>query len=149
MKANSQRVWVLLVVVGLGGWFLLSNREHGQNDINAIQRTSLTLRSLASGSKAYREVYGQWPTSITDLTTNSNPKRIRFIDPQITGHSALTDGWGNPIEYHAFASNAMRGWVRSLGKDGAVGGKGMNQDIVVCFPAGRMDQRGTRGRSFE
>ena len=87
------------------------------------------LSVLRVASIAFFEEAGRWPTSVTELVTNS--MGIAFIRPS----SPLPDGWGRQIicEPHAY-QNRGYGRFLSYGRDGKPGGVGEDADIEQRFP---------------
>ena len=70
----------------------------------------------------YYGIHAKLPSSLEDV-------------PNIPGRSDipidLRDGWGRPIQYHRVSGN--EGALTSLGADGAIGGEGLDADIVLSF----------------
>jgi general secretion pathway protein G len=121
---------VLLVILGtlltlvmlafLGGLLLRTPR--------AIARTNGVLASYRAAMTSFFAKFGRWPTSSTELVSNS--MGIIFIYPS----PPLNDGWGQPIIYEPYATNIGFGRVLSYGRDGKPGGNGGDADIELRFP---------------
>ncbi len=99
--------------------------EHGRCKVDVV---TILLRSVALASKKYKTEFGEWPTSLSNLTNNS--KRIAFIEWNSEGP---VDPWGNYLIYMPFNSEAGCGLVVSWGADGKLGGTGINRDRILKF----------------
>jgi len=121
---------VLLVILGilltlamlafLGGLLLRTPR--------AIARTNRVLVSYRAATTSFFAKFGRWPTSTTELVSNS--MGIIFIYPSPPGK----DGWGRLIIYEPYATNIGFGRVLSYGRDGKPGGIGADADIEFRLP---------------
>lgn len=71
--------------------------------------------------KAYWKAHGRLPPSLSDL-------------PPTPGRdNATVDGWGRNLLYGVTGPSSVT--LSSLGADGAAGGTGADEDIVVSFDA--------------
>ena len=77
---------------------------------------------------AFFETTGRWPTSVTELATNS--MGLAFIRPS----PPLPDGWGRQVVCEPYTTNNGYGRFVSYGRDGRPGGTGADADIEQRFP---------------
>jgi hypothetical protein len=94
----------------------------------AIASTTVQLISYRAATTNFFAMVGRWPTSATELVTNSIG--VVFIYPSPPAH----DGWGRQIIYEPYTTNAGYGRVASYGRDGRPGGTGGDADIGFRFP---------------
>jgi hypothetical protein len=71
--------------------------------------------------RAYWKTHGHLPAHLADLPISKGRD------------NSTIDGWGRPIKYDVTGTSTVT--LSSLGLNGAVGGTGMNQDILVTFDA--------------
>lgn len=94
----------------------------------ATALTNMRLCTYQMATTNFFAVAGRWPTSATELVSNS--MGLVFIYPS----PPARDGWGRQIVYEPYSSNAGYGKVVSYGRDGRPGGTGADADIEVRFP---------------
>jgi hypothetical protein len=94
----------------------------------AIARTNVQLICYQMASTNFFAMFGRWPTSATELVSNS--MGIVFIYPS----PPAQDGWGRQIVYEPFTMSAGFGRVVSYGRDGRPGGTDADADIEFRFP---------------
>jgi hypothetical protein len=94
----------------------------------AIVSTTAQLIAYRAATTNFFAMAGRWPTSVTELVTNS--MGVIFIYPSPPAH----DAWGHQIVYEPYATNAGYGRAVSYGRDGKVGGIGADADIEQRFP---------------
>ena len=86
------------------------------------------LKVFAFESLEYYRVYRTWPRKIDDFT--QNPHGMTFIYSKALLNN---DSWGHPWIYEPFDPSRGFGVARSLGRDGRVGGSGLDRDIELRF----------------
>ena len=90
--------------------------------IGAIPPRDLTITRIGVTEvriRSYWKANGELPASLSEL-------------PHLEGRDNSTiDGWGRPIKYEVAGTTTVT--LSSLGADGAAGGTGLNEDIVVAF----------------
>lgn len=79
--------------------------------------TRFMLRSVSAQLEEYQVDNGKFPESLAELE-----KRQAGLDER--GHA--TDGWGRPLRYRLGEKSYT---LYSLGRDGAIGGLGLNADL--------------------
>jgi len=94
----------------------------------AIARTNVQLLCYQVATTNFFASAGRWPTSATELVTNS--LGIVFIYPS----PPAQDGWGRQIVYEPYSTNSGYGRVVSYGRDGRSGGTDADADIEFRFP---------------
>ena len=94
----------------------------------AIARTTVQLDCYKMATTNFFAMAGRWPTSATELVTNS--MGVIFIYPS----PPARDGWGRQIVYEPYTTNTGYGRVASYGRDGRPGGVGGDADIEFRFP---------------
>jgi len=110
-----------LCILAVVGWSLARTPA-------AIARTNVQLVSYQMATTNFFATAGRWPTSATELVTNS--LGLVFIYPS----PPAQDGWGRPIVYEPYSTNTGYGRVVSYGRDGRPGGTGADADIEFRFP---------------
>jgi general secretion pathway protein G len=108
---------VLLVALVLGGF--------GQTACSRVDRAKLDMGSISSALRIYGARTGMIPSTLQGLL----PLAERGVL-----ESVPRDPWGNPYEYVRSEDAVV---LRSLGADGAPGGSGNDEDIVVRIPRGQ------------
>jgi hypothetical protein len=94
----------------------------------AIASTTAQLIAYRAATTNFFAMVGRWPTSATELVTNS--MGIIFIYPSPPAH----DAWGRLIVFEPYTTNAGYGRVVSYARDGKLGGVGADADIEQRFP---------------
>ncbi len=94
------------------------------------QESRLELKVIADASKRYYREHGVWPTQFNQLWSANMILRISSVS---NGVPQTYDGWRHPFIYRPFDVSKGYGEVMSLGRDGKLGGSGMDSDIVVRF----------------
>lgn len=115
---------VLFVVGGLG-FVLLSALVYSGLDAEGHYRGDhalMDLRVVASAVRLFHAKTGMLPTSMQGL--------LPLVEQDVI-ERVPRDPWGNPYEY-VLSEDAVV--LRSLGADGAPGGTGSAEDIVVRIP---------------
>jgi hypothetical protein len=94
--------------------------------IDKVDATDHLLKSVLVASKAFKIEFGNWPSSMGDLTNNA--KGILFMDSDSRGP---VDAWGHRIVYMPFNQQEGFGLAISWGADGKPGGVKQDRDRVV------------------
>lgn len=116
----------ILAVSLLVAWLLLGNegQVHDKRWKTLIYLSEA--RSLIMEDQQANRVL---PENIQDASENWSPDKLRL----------LNDAWGHPLEYQKTSHNSFL--LRSLGRDGKVGGIGEDEDLT---PEARIDQTSYR-----
>ena len=117
-----------MVAVGLVLLFLLAFAEMTLRPRAGRMRTQLLLESLSTASCQFKAQMNRWPTSESELVSNSVGTVFIFASPP------WRDAWGRPIIYEPFMANSGFGRAVSYGRDGKPHGRGQDADIEVKFP---------------
>lgn len=115
-----------LFVVGVLYWGVLPRLASSSR--SPLISTRLSLNQVVGASYAYKVEYGFWPTGMVNLLKVGNSNKIVFLYPQATN-----DGWNHPLKYNPFNASLGYGSVLSFGRDGKVGGVGIDADCEVKF----------------
>jgi hypothetical protein len=110
------RLGIVIIVIGLMlfSFFFLVDRA------SPYQLTQTTMTVLQyQRFPAFLEANHSFPKSLGEL-----PERKGY-------DNSIQDGWGRDIEYTKTPNGTVI--LRSLGKDGKIGGLGENADIIVTF----------------
>lgn len=94
--------------------------------VDGISATDHLLTSVVVASRQYRTEFGNWPSSLNDLTNNA--KRVIFID---WGKRGPVDPWGQRLVYMPFNQKEGCGLVISWGADGKPGGTRQDRDRIA------------------
>lgn len=97
--------------------------------------TYVALNGVVLACSNYFQIYGEWPTSIQDFEIDShrNPKHDVFLTYARTSLLARSDGWLHPLVFKQYDPSLGYGSVISYGRDGRIGGTGLDADIEVRF----------------
>jgi len=112
---------VCLAVVGIAfavlGWLMLD--DFIGVPPRAVTDTNMWI--LKRRILQFAHSHGELPHSLKDL-------------PEMQGYYNDTrDGWGRDISFEVSTSGVVT--LRSLGRDGVIGGSGEDADMIVSFPA--------------
>jgi len=121
---------ILFIVFGgvltLGTLALVAWLQYRTSAAIALTRVQLITYRVATTN--FFAMVNRWPASATELVSNSMD--VVFISPS----PPTLDGWGRPIAYEPYSTNAGCGRVVSYGRDGKMGGVGADADIEFRFP---------------
>ena len=91
---------------------------------------SLQLDSTAATLTMFKEDTGRFPTDVEGLKVLADDPGIAgWTGPYLKGDKSLNDPWNHKLVYKLDGED--QAILTSLGSDGKVGGKGVNQDITV------------------
>ena len=128
-QMNKQRIVLYVILtfffVGVAS-FLIPVRIGG--GLSQRGRTEAALRNVAASCTAYQAYFGEWPSSLFELERNRS--NVVFI---AWGKAGSIDGWGRPIQFHPFNPSVGHGSAVSFGRDGRLGGAGLDADIEITF----------------
>lgn len=110
---------------------LIVARKYVEDPMFRAWRTEMRLRAIARASTEYFFRYRQWPADLDKITFNGQGKRLYY---QIDA-SRIRDGWGRRLIYSPFNGNVGYGSIKSLGRDGKLGGGGLDEDLELRFDA--------------
>lgn len=121
--------WLLRILVAFVVSFLLLCIVGWLSVRNPLRfaKTQALLSSYPMVASNYFKIYGRWPQSIAEITTN--PSNIVFIAPC----PPTNDAWGRPIIFEPFDPARGYGRVMSYGRDAKPGGTGPDADIEFRF----------------
>jgi hypothetical protein len=129
VKPLPRSVALLVVVIIIFAIMLILPHLAGSPKSHAVE-TRVRLEQMAEASRSYFANYGSWPTGIANFYRHGNAQHLLFIADVPT---ATNDAWNYPIHYQPFDAAVGYGKAASLGRDGKVGGAGMDRDIEVRF----------------
>src|SRR5664280_1911180 len=122
-KSSPLRIMTLLMIgcIILVWYFLPQLASTGNGP---MPQTRSELHQIAFVSNRFYLEYGYWPTGFASFFPAGNVEHKTFVAAGITN-----DGWKHPFVYYPFDANLGYGRVVSLGRDGKIGGEGLNRDI--------------------
>jgi general secretion pathway protein G len=121
---------IVLVIIAVVAGSIVMSGILGRPDEARATTTKSGISTIESALKMYRLDNGDYPTTAQGLKaltekTTTPPLPATFPQGGYLSAPAL-DGWGKPFEY---TSEGGAFTIRSLGKDGKVGGEGVDADI--------------------
>jgi hypothetical protein len=128
MSTRKQKIIWGVGIMGFVLLLLLAFAEFRLRPRAQRMRTQLLLSSISTASSAFQAHMSRWPTSASELVSNS--VAIVFIVPS----PPWRDVWDHSIAYEPFTTNSGFGRAVSYGRDGKPGGLGQDADIEVKFP---------------
>lgn len=139
MKLNRKIIlWLCVFFAVL--FVLLKMMAISENEVMSrvkVAHTGSILFYYAVACSNYFSIYGESPKSLNDLYYNKS--NIVFIDTISTNQ----DAWHHLIEFRPYDPKLGYGIVRSLGRDGKLGGVGPDADVEKHFyPATNVDSSG-------
>lgn len=121
---------IVLVIIAVVAGTIVMSGILGRPDEARATTTKAGITTIESALKMYRLDNGDYPTTaqgLKALTEKTTTPPLPTTFPQGGYLSApAVDGWGKPYEY---SSEGGAFTIRSLGKDGKVGGEGVDADI--------------------
>lgn len=114
---------VLLCLVAL----YIAEQRHREREKEEAKPylTYCCLMNLAEGCDRYKTETGTWPSTLAQLLA----VRPELVSPW------STDAWGRVAIFTPYKESSGFGEIISYGRDGKVGGTGLDRDIEVRFPA--------------
>lgn len=128
MSTRKQKIIWGVSVMGLVLLLLFVFAEFRLRPRAQRMRTQLLLNSISTASAQFQAHQSRWPTSASELVSNS--AAIVFIFPS----PPWRDAWDRLIAYEPFTTNSGFGRAVSYGRDGKPGGLGQDANIEVKFP---------------
>ncbi|WP_413740586.1 type II secretion system major pseudopilin GspG [Sphingomonas sp. Sphisp66] len=121
---------IVLVIIAVVAGMVVASGILSRPDQAKATTTKADLATIGSALKMYRLDNGDYPTTAQGLKalsekTSVPPLPSTFPQGGYISKPAL-DGWGKPYEYTSEGGSFT---IRSLGKDGKVGGEGVDADI--------------------
>ena len=118
---------LLIVIVILGLLMSLVAPKMFSKVGSSKQKTALAqMQMLQTSLDTYRLDVGDYPTTLSELRQSS---KNNWDGPYIP-KNIPNDPWGNPYVYQSPGPNGEEFMLMSQGKDGQVGGKDENEDLV-------------------
>lgn len=123
---------VVLAIIALVAALIVPN-VIGRPDQARVTTANTDLRTIGAALKMYRLDNGDYPTTAQGLRALVEMPTTPPIPSNWAPEGYLpqmpVDPWGNPYVYVAPAPGGFA--LKSLGKDGAEGGEGLDADIVA------------------
>jgi len=129
MKKNKgfTLIELLIVIVILGLLMSLVAPQMFSKVDSSKKKTALAqMQLLQTSLDTYRLDIGDYPSALAELSTSNKPN----WDGPYVSKSVPNDPWGTPYVYQSPGANGEAFTLISLGKDGKVGGKDDNEDLV-------------------
>ncbi|MEP9359843.1 type II secretion system major pseudopilin GspG [Sphingomonas sp. KR3-1] len=119
---------VLVIIAIVAG--LVAMNVMGRPDEAKATATKSNIATISGALKMYRLDNGDYPTTEQGLKALSEKPTAPPVPSTFPQGGYLStpavDGWGKPYEYTSEGGGFT---IRSLGKDGKVGGEGVDADI--------------------
>lgn len=120
LKEIVSNVWTWITIVPMA---LLMFTCHLVETISPRDLTVTRIGVTEVRIRAYWKTHKQLPDHLSDL-------------PILKGRdNATIDGWGRAIKYDVIGASTVT--LSSFGADGAAGGTGLNQSVLVTFDANK------------
>lgn len=116
---------VVMVILGLLA-SLVGPAMFGKVDSSRIKTAQTQIKMLGTALDTYRLDTGDYPQSLNELRNSSK----RGWDGPYLSEDLPLDPWGNPYQYQYPGENGQGYTLKSLGKDGEVGGEDDAADIT-------------------
>jgi general secretion pathway protein G len=127
----------ILVVMGIIGLIaaLLTPGLVGQLGRARAKSAQMQLESIASAVETFHSDVNRYPTTAEGLKALLiEPENAEgWTGPYVKNTKLLKDPWGREIEYKADSAGRLFE-LKSLGRDGASGGAGLDKDLVAPAP---------------
>ena len=127
-------VFEVLIVLGMIALLsaVVAPRLIGQLGKVKSQSAELQMDNLKGALKLFYIDTGRYPTEAEGLNAlMTAPSGIkRWSGPYMESDAALTDPWERPYQY-TVPQDGQPFEIRSLGRDGAIGGEGEDRDLIV------------------
>jgi general secretion pathway protein G len=123
---------VVLAIIALVAALIVPN-VIGRPDQARVTTANTDLKTIGAALKMYRLDNGDYPTTAQGLKALVEKPTQSPVPSNWSAEGYLpqmpVDPWGNPYVYTAPAPGGFA--LKSLGKDGKVGGEGLDADIVA------------------
>lgn len=117
---------IVIVIIGLLG-SLVAPEMFSKIGSSKQKTAKAQMQMLETSLDTYFLDVGEYPKNLSELKESNKPG---WDGPYIRKDIPL-DPWGNEYVLEASESNGIGYVLRSLGKDGKLGGDGENEDIQV------------------
>lgn len=118
---------LLIVIVILGLLMsLVAPRMFSKVGSNKTKVAAVQMEMLATSLDTYRLDIGEYPATLAELRSSTNPK---WDGPYLPKDVPL-DPWDNPYIYSVPGENGQPYILKSYGKDGVAGGEDEAQDVI-------------------
>ncbi|WP_434950890.1 type II secretion system major pseudopilin GspG [Shewanella sp. HL-SH4] len=118
---------LLIVIVILGLLMsLVAPTMFSKVESSKSKTAMVQMEMIATSLDTYRLDIGNYPKSLEELRSSTNPK---WDGPYLPKNVPL-DPWNNPYIYSVPGENGEPYTMKSYGKDGQIGGEGDNAEIV-------------------
>ncbi|MGI2143134.1 type II secretion system major pseudopilin GspG [Shewanella frigidimarina] len=126
-NAGFTLVELLIVITILGLLMsLVAPKMFSKVGSTQIKTAEAQMQNLETSLDTYRLDIGSYPSSLQELRSST---KKNWDGPYLPKEVPL-DPWGNPYQYESPGEGGLPYTLKSLGKDGAVGGSDDNADIV-------------------
>lgn len=120
---------VVIVIISLIA-AVLTPSLLGQLARARAKTASLQLEATATSLDLFKEDIGRYPSEAEGLKALAvDPGVSGWMGPYLKSEKSMNDPWGRPLVYALSTDGDAT--VTSLGADGKVGGKGVNQDLTA------------------
>ena len=114
-----------MVILGLLA-SLVGPAMFGKVDSSRVKTAQAQIQMLGTALDTYRLDLGDYPDNLAELRASS---RRGWDGPYLPKNVPL-DPWGNPYSYQKPGENGQEYTLKSLGKDGKLGGNEDSADIT-------------------
>ncbi|ABV37634.1 general secretion pathway protein G [Shewanella sediminis HAW-EB3] len=118
----------LLIVITILGLLMSLVAPKMFSKVSSTQRSTAVaqMQNLETSLDTYRLDVGSYPANLQELRSSTK----RGWDGPYLPKDVPLDPWGNPYQYESPGEGGLPYSLRSLGKDGQVGGTDDNEDII-------------------
>ncbi len=118
----------LLIVITILGLLMSLVAPKMFSKVSSTQRSTAVaqMQNLETSLDTYRLDVGSYPSNLQELRSSTK----RGWDGPYLPKDVPLDPWGNPYQYESPGEGGSPYSLRSLGKDGQVGGTDDNEDII-------------------
>ena len=127
-KSRGFTLVELLIVITILGLLMSLVAPKMFSKVSSTQRSTAVaqMKNLETSLDTYRLDVGYYPETLQELRRSTKP---RWDGPYLPKDVPL-DPWGNQYQYETPGEDGAPYSLRSLGKDGQVGGTDDNEDII-------------------
>lgn len=108
---------------------LVMYNVQGKDDNAKVTASQMSIKGVENAIELYKLDVGAYPTMIDDLLVSPSTT-VPWSGPYLRGSRVPRDAWGNELIFRRPGAGGSDHDVISLGRDGAHGGQGFDQDIV-------------------